>query len=393
MAARAWRDNRVDARTAVAAAALLLGGAPIAAQRPVAPARPTVARDLARPALSDSAFAAAVRRLSEPDGYFDTDNLISNESSYLHVVPRLQAMGVRGGAFVGVGPDQGYSYIAAIRPRIAYMVDVRRDNLVQHLMFKGLFAQAANRVEYLCLWLGRRPPPALASWDDRSLEAIVRYVDSAPRDDALVRRTREALVRQAEETGIPLSADDRATLRRFHDAFVRLGLGLRFTSLGRSPRDYYPTLRDLIVARDREQAQRSYLAREEDWRFLKQLHAANLVVPVVGNLAGTRALAGIAREVRADGATVSALYTSNVEYYLWGDDSFRAFATNVAALPRDARSVIIRSYFGRNFGDAHPLAVPGFFSVQLLQPMDDFVTRWRAGGWPSYRALVTLGAR
>jgi hypothetical protein len=393
MVARAWRDNRVVARPAVAAALLLLGGAPIAAQRPVVPARPTVVRDLVLPALSDSAFAAMVRRLSEPDGYFDTDNLISNESSYLHVVPRLEAIGTRGGAFIGVGPDQGYSYIAAIRPRIAYMVDVRRDNLVQHLMFKGLFAQARNRVEFLSLWLGRRPPPALASWDDRSLEAIVRQVDGAPRDDALRRRTQDALVRHAEETGIPLSADDLATLRRFHDEFVRLGLGLRFTSLGRAPRDYYPTLRDLIVARDTEQAQRSYLAREEDWRFLKKLHAANRIVPVVGNLAGPRALQGIAREVRAEGATVSALYTSNVEYYLWGDASFRAFATNVAALPRDARSVIIRSYFGRNFGDAHPLAVPGFYSVQLLQPMDDFVARWRAGGWTSYRALVTLGAR
>jgi hypothetical protein len=114
---------------------------------------------------------------------------------------------------------------------------------------------------------------------------------------------------------------------------------------------------------------------------------------VVGNLAGARALAGIARDLRAERTTVSALYTSNVEFYLWGDDAFRAFAANVAALPRDGRSVIIRSYFGRNFGDAHPLAVPGSYSVQLLQPIDDFVARWRSGGWGSYRALVTQGAR
>jgi hypothetical protein len=55
--------------------------------------------------------------------------------------------------------------------------------------------------------------------------------------------------------------------------------------------------------------------------------------------------------------------------------------------------VIIRSYFGRQFGDLHPLAVPGFVSVQLLQPFDDFVQRYRRGGWTSYRALVTDGAR
>lgn len=393
MAGRAWRDNRGGTGWGVAALALLLGGAPIAAQRPTAPARRPVAASAPLPAISDSAFAAAVRRLSEPDGFFDTDNLISNESSFLHVIPRLEAIGVRGGAFVGVGPDQGYSYIAAIRPRIAYMVDVRRDNLVQHLLLKGLLARATNRVEYLCLWVGRRPPADLASWDDRSIDDIVRYVDGAPRDDALVRRTRDALVQHAVATGIPLSADDRATLRRFHDEFVRQGLGLRFTSLGRAPREYYPTLRDLVLARDTEDRQRSYLAREEDWRFVKQLHAANRVIPVVGNLAGARALAGIARDLRAERTTVSALYTSNVEFYLWGDDAFRAFAANVAALPRDGRSVIIRSYFGRNFGDAHPLAVPGSYSVQLLQPIDDFVARWRSGGWGSYRALVTQGAR
>ncbi|MBK8058349.1 MAG: hypothetical protein IPK33_10880 [Gemmatimonadetes bacterium] len=62
-------------------------------------------------------------------------------------------------------------------------------------------------------------------------------------------------------------------------------------------------------------------------------------------------------------------------------------------MPRDQRSVIIRSYFGRQFGDQHPLAVPGFASVRLLQPIDDFVRRYRGGGWTSYRALVTDGAR
>lgn len=343
--------------------------------------------------IADSAFAATVARLSEAPGFFDTDNLISNESSYLHVIPRLRALGTHGGAYIGVGPDQNYSYIAAIRPTIVYLVDVRRDNLVQHLMFKGLFARSSHRIEFLCRWLGRRLPPDLAAWDDRTIGDIVDYVDRAPPDEALARRTTEQLVEAAVATGIPLTDAERATLRRFHAEFVRLGLDLRFTSFGRAPRSYYPTLRDLVLARDTGGAERSYLAREDDWRYVKQLHDANRVIPLVGNLAGDRALPGIARELRAAGTTVSALYTSNVEFYLWGGTGFEAFARNVVQLPRDARSVIIRSYFGRQFGDAHPLAVPGFMSVQLLQPLDDFAARSRNGGWPSYRALVTLGAR
>src|SRR5262249_53175413 len=63
------------------------------------------------------AFASLSAKLSEPNGYFDSDNLISNETSYLHVMDKLREMGVRGGVYIGVGPDQSFSYIAKIRPR------------------------------------------------------------------------------------------------------------------------------------------------------------------------------------------------------------------------------------------------------------------------------------
>jgi hypothetical protein len=375
--------------------AVVLVAVPCSAQRTAARPRPAAADGVARAALAridDSTFAATVARLSEPSGYFDTDNLISNESSYLHVLPRLRAMGTRGGGYIGVGPDQNYSYIAAIRPRVAYLVDVRRDNLLQHLMFRSLFARSDSRLEYLCQWLGRRCPPDLDAWRERPVDTLARYLDSAPRDAALVRQVQAALAADARASGLPLSAADLATIRRFHDEFARDGLALRFTSHGRSPQDYYPSLRDLVVARDAEGRQGSYLASDDDWRYLKALHAANRVIPVVGNLAGTRALAGIARELRAAGEVVSAFYTSNVEFYLWGDGSFDAFARNVVALPRDGRSVIVRSFFNR-FREPHPLADPGHQSVQLLHRLDDFAARASGAGWPSYRTLVTADAR
>ena len=104
---------------------------------------------LDRPARVDSAFAKLVQRLSEPGGYFDSDNLISNETSYLHVLDGMRRLKVQGGAYIGVGPDQNFSYIAAVRPNIAFMIDIRRDNLLEHLLFKSLFAMSRNRVEYL----------------------------------------------------------------------------------------------------------------------------------------------------------------------------------------------------------------------------------------------------
>src|SRR3954468_3361212 len=95
----------------------------------------------------DTSFARLVARLSEPGGFFDSDNLISNETSYLHVLQAMQRLGVRGGAYLGVGPDQNFSYIAAVRPSIAIMVDIRRDNLLEHLLFKALFEMSRTRVE------------------------------------------------------------------------------------------------------------------------------------------------------------------------------------------------------------------------------------------------------
>ncbi len=101
------------------------------------------------------AFASLVAQLSEPGGYFDTDNLISNERSYLHVVPALRDPGLAGGAYIGVGPDQNFSYIAQVKPSIAFIVDLRRDNLLLHLVFKALFSMSETRVDYLSLLFGR----------------------------------------------------------------------------------------------------------------------------------------------------------------------------------------------------------------------------------------------
>ena len=58
------------------------------------------------------------------------------------VVPALTAAGLAGGAYIGVGPDQNFSYIAAIAAgRSPFIVDIRRDNLLLHLLFKAIFAR------------------------------------------------------------------------------------------------------------------------------------------------------------------------------------------------------------------------------------------------------------
>ena len=338
----------------------------------------------------DTTFAGTVARLSEPAGYFDSDNLISNETSYLHAVTHLRSIGVRGGAYIGVGPDQNFSYIAAIRPTIAFMIDIRRDNLLMHLMFKSLFQRSRNRLEYLARWTGRLVPPDVGEWDEASIDSILTYVDSLPIDPTGAET--DSMIRTVRQYGIPFVAIDTSTLRRFHNEFIVQGLDLKFNSSGRAPRYYYPTLRELILQRDLEGYRMGYLATEERWRFVKDLEARNRIIPVTGDIAGSKAFPAISREISALKEHVSAIYVSNVEMYIWRDGSFRTFAANAARLPRNEHSVIIRSFFGGGFGQSHPLNKPDHVSTQLVQTLDDFARR-EASGWQSYWDLVTLGNR
>ena len=374
--------------TKTLAGALLLAVLPLSAHRPPAESASRQAPSYA-PALSDSAFAALSARISEPGGYFDSDNLISNEASYLHVLGAMRRLGVSGGTYAGVGPDQNFSYIAQVRPRIAFIIDIRRDNLLQHLLFKALFEMARNRAEYLALLTGRAVPADIAKWNRRSITDIVEFVEQSEPDLDQYETTRAMVRSKVKRYGIPVSATELETIGRIHQAFFDAGLELRFTSLGRAPRRYYPTLKTLLLERDLSGKQATYLAREEDFQYLKGLQARNLVIPVVGNLAGPHALREIGKVVTERGEKISALYVSNVEFYLMREGTFDAFAASVRALPRTPRSVIIRSYFGGGFYGSHPQSVPGYFSTQLLQTLDSFASEASKGGYATYIDLVS----
>ena len=342
-------------------------------------------------ALTAEQFGQLSEKLSEPNGYFDSDNLISNETSYLHVMGKLRQMKVSGGAFIGVGPDQSFSYIAQIRPNIAFMVDIRRDNLLQHQLFKSLFALSSNRLEYLCLLFGKPVPADLKPWDSRNIQDIVAYLDKTPKDQKLFDATKVRIQAKVKSSGLKLDAAELDAINRIHQAFFAEGPDLKFTSKGRPSRYYYPNYRDLLLEKDLTGKQANYLVSEDDFQFLKSLEERNLVIPVVGNLGGTHALKSIAAYLNERGEKVSAFYTSNVEFYLmrgYGGEDFDKFAQNVKALPRDERSVIIRSYFNGTWGYAHPQTVSGFYSTQLLQTMDSFVKEFTAGGYQSYTDLV-----
>jgi hypothetical protein len=328
-----------------------------------------------------STFGADVAALSESGGYFDTDNLISNERSYLEVVPDLKKRGVSGGAYLGVGPDQNFSYIAAIRPDIAVIVDIRRDNMLLHLLFKALFGMSRTRVEYVAHLLGRPVPAGVESWRDASIQKIVEYAGTPALDGKGLASLRAQVDEAVGRTGVPLSREDRETIDRFHRRFIEAGTGLRFQTTGRQPQSHYPTYGELLLGTDADGTYYNFLASEDAFQFLRSLQQRNLVVPVVGDISGPRALTAISTYLEKRKTRVSAFYVSNVEFYLFGDGRFPSFAANLGRLPRSERSVLIRSVFGR-------YGWPRGGSVSQLHPIGELLDDYAKGRIRYYDELL-----
>ena len=335
-------------------------------------------------AQTPATFATRISTLSESGGYFDTDNLISNERSYLQVLPELRRVQLSGGAYVGVGPDTNFTYIAAVRPDIAFILDIRRDNLLLHLLFKALFDLSATRVEYLAQLLGRPLAPASDEWRTAPVDRLATYLDRAPLNPAGIAALRRRVDDALRRTGVGLSSDDLATIDRFHQRFIDEGLGLRFNSIGRAPQEYYPTYRELLLETDSAGQHGSYLASEDAFQFVKALQSRHLVIPVVGDLSGPSAMVAIGRLLASRGERLSAFYTSNVEFYLYGHGTFPRFVANLKQIPHTKQSVIIRSVFGRYVSTSRRSSG----SSSHLHAIEDLVAGTARGHYRSYGELV-----
>src|SRR6185503_9725191 len=146
-----------------------------------------------------------------------------------------------------------------------------------------------------------------------------------------------------------------------------------------------PTLKELIMETDQRGQLGNFLAIKEDYDFVRDLHRRNLIIPIVGDFAGKKALAAVGEYLRKNQLTVTAFYTSNVEQYLFDGGVFASFANNVRRLPTNARSLFIRAATRRY---SHPAQLPGHRSTTLLQLMTVFLKDFDEGRYQSYRDLV-----
>lgn len=335
--------------------------------------------------LPAAEFSRLVREFSEEGGYFLSDNFTSNETAYLTIVDKLRESVSAGGAYIGVGPEQNFTYIAKLRPSIAFIVDIRRQAIIQHLMVKALFHLSPNRLEFLSRLLSRPLPKENAPAPDAPVEEFITFFEKAPKDEQAYAANLALLGKTIQEDfQMPLSERDQASLEYVYKHFSDEGLNIAFR-VGRSWNGYFPSLKDLILQPDLHGTPGNFLANAEDYGFVRDMHRKNLIIPIVGDFAGKKALASVGGYLRKRGLTVAAFYTSNVEQYLFDSNSFPAFVNNVRKLPITDRSLFIRSASGRY---AHPARLPGHRLATLLQKMEVFLRDFDDGRYQSYTDLI-----
>jgi hypothetical protein len=342
---------------------------------------PPPAADTLPSQLSDAEFWQIINDFSEPGGYFRSENLLSNESGYQSIIPSLRKTVSPGGVYLGVGPEQNFTYIVALDPKMAFIVDIRRQNMLEQLFYKALMETAADRAEFVARLFSR--PRRQLSADTRPAALLGAYESEQGSPSLLETNVTGVIEYLEEKKGFRLSGEDEAAIRHVAQAFFESGPNLSYTFTG----GYggfmgMPTYSDLVTESDGVSKNWNFLATEDQFKAIQHLQKNNLIVPLVGDFAGPKAIRSVARYVEEHGTTVRAFYTSNVEQYLFQDDNnWRRFYENVSVLPLDSASTFIR----------YVLNAGGFRARRsLTAPMYDTVRAYRAGRIREYRDAVRL---
>lgn len=299
--------------------------------------------------LSNAEFWALSQSLSEGDGTFQSDNLVSNEIFYQTIIPELMTTVRADRVYLGVGPEQNFTYIAALKPRMVFILDVRRGNLHMHLLYKALFELSRDRVEFVSL-LFSKPRPSGVSARTSARELFQSLVPIETREEAYKANLAAITQHLTKTRELPLSAEDLKGIEYIYYNFYWFGPSLTYASSAGNGARNFVNYQSLMVADDGAGVERSFLANDANFQVLKALHQKNLLVPVVGNFAGPRAIRAVGRYLKERGALVSAFYLSNVEQYLQRDGLWPAFCGNVAQLPLDDSSTFIYSQSGGGGG-------------------------------------------
>jgi hypothetical protein len=307
--------------------------------------------------LTDDQFWKLSRDSSEDDGVFRSDNLLSNETTYQSILPELVEAARPGRVYMGVGPEQNFTYMIAVRPAMAFIVDIRHGNLDVHLLYKAIFELSKDRADFVSRLFSRKTPDSLTARS--SIAEIFAAVDKAESSPAIYDANLKAIEDLLTNVHhFPLSPGDHEGIAWALSNYSRFGPAISYNSslsnavappivgaTAGGPRfgNQFVTYESLMLSDDGRGGNGSFLASEENFRFLKDLEARNKVIPVVGDFGGTKAIRAVAAYLKSINGTVSAFYLSNVEQFLMPGGTYVNFCRSVSMLPTDEASMFIRS--------------------------------------------------
>ena len=304
--------------------------------------------------LTDQEFWDFTEHISEPNGQFRSDNFLSNERAYQTVIPELIATARLDRAtpdrvYLGVGPEQNFPYIIALKPKMAIIFDIRRGNLHEQLLYNSLFEMSADRAEFLSKLFSRKRPDGLTTKSSVA-QLMTAYDNVQPTPDLYQANFKAVSDWLTKKHGFKLRDGDLDGINYvYQSAFYNGGPYLTY-SMGGGGAGGGLTYQDIQMTDDGNGVNRGFLATEENWNIMKDLETRNMLVPVVGDFGGPSAIRAVGAYLKGRGAVVSAFYLSNVEQYLNQDGKEDTFLCNVATLPLDDTSTFIFTGAGRNGG-------------------------------------------
>jgi len=169
--------------------------------------------------ISDQDFWRTITELSEPSGQYTGDNWISNEPTIQDVIPPLKQLIKPGGVYLGVGPEQNFTYMWALQSKIGFIIDIRRQNMLDVLLFKALFELAPDRADFVSLLFSRRRPDGLNA--STSVAALMASYEAAPKEGLAVNMEKVRSILATHKYG--LSNDDLATIEFIYTIFTPAG--------------------------------------------------------------------------------------------------------------------------------------------------------------------------
>jgi hypothetical protein len=348
--------------------------------------------------IADDTFWKLIDSASEEGGAFQSENFLSNETGFQAVIPPLLQTTKPGGVYMGVGPEQNFTYIAAIRPKIAFVIDIRKQNMLEHMIYKAVFEMSADRADFIARLFSLKRPAGLN--DKSTVDELFTAFDAAepldnPGFQKNIQDIKDLLLTKHK---FALTAEDEDHIAHVYTVFHEFGPQLDYNSgsfrggfRGRG-RGGMPNYAELMTATDLRGEKRSYLATEDNYRFLRDMETKNLIVPVTGDFGGPKAIRSIGKYLKEHDATVTAFYLSNVEQYLFQGNGnqnggWTNFYDNVGTLPLDATSTFIRSAGG---GVRGGFGGGGMRSPNLLASMQETLAAVKAGRVQFYSDVLSL---